>query len=352
MGLGSALHHGAIALDRQLGGLALRLGERRDGLVTLLFHSLFRDPAEASSGALSPQQATTVDDFAACIEHFLRAGYVAVTPEDLLTGVPRGQRSLLLTFDDGYWNNRRALPVLDHHRVPALFFISAGHVRDGRAFWWDALYRLRRTQGLAEADIQAELARRNLGATRENEARVREEAGADALQPRGDLDRPLTPEELREFAAHPRVRIGNHTHGHAVLGACSSEEVRRELAEAQTLLEAMTGHRPLAVAYPNGVHSPGIRATARSVGLRLGFTTEAAKEYLPQALRGDHAFRLGRHTPVAGADLAAQCLAFRSDLQISLRFTRAKKGLRRLLGRPAYGMDGQPVRASSPARRD
>ena len=41
----------------------------------------------------------------------------------------------MLTFDDGYYNNHLALPVLEEFDVPALFFISTNHVKQQKCFW-------------------------------------------------------------------------------------------------------------------------------------------------------------------------------------------------------------------------
>jgi peptidoglycan/xylan/chitin deacetylase (PgdA/CDA1 family) len=328
MSPGHVLHVGVLQADRFLAPFQLACGERRGGLVSLYFHSLFTSREEAQNGVLSPQQATTVDDFASCIEAFLAKDYRVVTPGEIVRGVSSNQRSLLVTFDDGYYNNLRALPVLEKLGVNATFFISANHVRLGKAFWWDPLYRFRRKEGRTQREIETELAMLNLRPTPEIEQRVTGVAGPDCLVPLGDLDRPFTPGELREFARHPGVTIGNHTCNHAVLGDYPPEGVRRELEEAQAQLAEMTGQTPLAVAYPNGVHNAEICATAKRAGLQLGFTTEPVKEYLPASLRGERALRLGRFCPLGGANPARQCAHFRSDLMLSARFSRLKKALR------------------------
>ena len=53
---------------------------------------------------------------------------------------PQG-KYVLIPFDDGYYNNVRALPVLEEFDVPAVFFISTDHVRRGKAYWWDVIFR-------------------------------------------------------------------------------------------------------------------------------------------------------------------------------------------------------------------
>ena len=105
-----------------------------------------------------------------------------------------------MTFDDGYADNQRALEVLREFNVPVTLYASANHVEQGRRFWWDAVYRERRRQGAGGAAIEAEIAA--LKARRHDaiERHVTKEFGSRALVPVEDLDRPLTPEELRALA--------------------------------------------------------------------------------------------------------------------------------------------------------
>src|SRR5688572_17254650 len=144
------------ALDAVTARAYLAMFRERPGLVTLLFHSLFADAAEVRLGHIDPQQCTTVGDFAAVLEHFRAAGYRFVSPADVSSGLDPSARHVMVTFDDGYFNNVRALPVMKRCDVPTTFFISTGHVRDGRCFWWDVLYRERSARGASLAQIRAE----------------------------------------------------------------------------------------------------------------------------------------------------------------------------------------------------
>ncbi|MEJ7665168.1 MAG: polysaccharide deacetylase family protein [Hymenobacter sp.] len=64
-----------------------------------------------------------------------------MSPADVLRGLDPAGKYALITFDDGYFNNHLALPVLRRYGVPATFFISSHHVLSGQAFWWDVVYR-------------------------------------------------------------------------------------------------------------------------------------------------------------------------------------------------------------------
>src|SRR5215217_830545 len=52
-------------------------------------------------------------------------------------------RSVVITFDDGYADNLyNAKPALERYNVPATFFLTTGYIGHKREFWWDELDRL------------------------------------------------------------------------------------------------------------------------------------------------------------------------------------------------------------------
>ena len=73
-------------------------------------------------------------------------------------GLPAGDRCVMITFDDGYRNNLRALPLLREFGACATFFVATGFVRSGRAFWWDVFYREMRSSGASSEAITRERA--------------------------------------------------------------------------------------------------------------------------------------------------------------------------------------------------
>jgi len=269
-------------------------------------------------GHIDPQQCTTVGDFAAVLEHFRAAGYRFVSPADVSSGLDPSARHVMVTFDDGYFNNVRALPVMKRCDVPTTFFISTGHVRDGRCFWWDVLYRERSARGASLAQIRAEGAALKRLPYAQIEEELAQHFGSGATKPRGDVDRPLTAAELREVARDPLVHLGNHTRDHAILTRCQRRDVEQQIAGAQEDLREMAGVTPMMIAYPNGDTTVDVVAAARRAGLTLGVTVHPAKNGLPLAVDSDSAMRLGRFTPNGGnrAGISAQCRSFRSDVSL------------------------------------
>ncbi|HEU4748543.1 MAG TPA: polysaccharide deacetylase family protein [Gemmatimonadaceae bacterium] len=68
--------------------------------------------------------------------------YFTVVPfHDLIAKLERGDdisRHLVITFDDGYRDNRRAADELLRRRMPASFFIATDFIGSDRVPWWDA----------------------------------------------------------------------------------------------------------------------------------------------------------------------------------------------------------------------
>lgn len=314
------------AVEESIAPFQIRLHETRGGLITLLFHTIFLDEAELARDAAHPHQRTTLGQLEEIVSYFLQSGYRIIAPQELLGGIDPKGRYAMLTFDDGYFNNARMLPLLEKYNAHAVVFVSANHVKQQRPFWWEAWYAHQRARGGSMEDAFVEMGNWNQGRTHEVEKEIAEVmAGFDR---NNDLSRPFNEGELREFARSKHITIGNHTADHDILTACSPEEAYRTIWEAQGILEEMIGYRPLTIAYPNGACSPAIIEIARRAGLKLGFGTVERKEYLPKVLEPDRCMDIGRFRVGSARSLSKQMTAFRSDLRLGYKWQRLKRMLR------------------------
>ncbi len=321
----SALNFSAIikAVDDAGSRLALKLFRERSALLVFMHHGLFADQQEIEQRLADPQQAITVALFRRFIEYYRQHGYQFVSPDDLIRGLPAGGHYAMITFDDGYFNNRRALPVLDEFDVPAVFFISANHVRDSKAYWWDVLYRERNRRQVSLDTIHAEVAVVMAKTPAEIDDYLAAEFGAESLKPVSDIDRPFTATELRDFAKDRHVVIGNHASNHALLSRCSAATITGEVEGGQRYLQEITGKVPNAIAYPNGDYSEETIKICRSLGLQLGITCDHQKNYLPI----ENAMTLGRFCLYGREDFLRQCELCRSDLLLHYRLRQWKQRL-------------------------
>ncbi len=207
------------------------------------------------------------------------------------------ERFAVLTFDDGYRDNRDvALPLLRDGGVPFTVFIATGMIDGTASVWWltleDVLRRAARitlpvdgrpvtiaASSLAEKRRAFQVAGRLLGRLGEHERafavrRLAAEHGVDipALLRR----EMMTWAEVRELAAAPGVTIGGHTVDHPSLAKLDDDEARREIVGGLDRIEAMTGHRPRHFSYPFGGARDVSRRDVelvRALGLDVAVTT-------------------------------------------------------------------------------
>ena len=270
----------ARAAEEQLNRALLAGGAERDGLVTLFFHTLAPDGTAFPRVPFDPYQPLTPSTLRRIVDLLRAASYAFVGPDEVARGLPPG-RHAWLTFDDGYANNLALADPSVRGGAPVTVFVSTGHVETGEAFWFDALWRGCRERGVAPD----EHARRRDGLKRlapdAVRAALREAFGPAILEPEGDLDRPMTPDELTAFARAPGVSIGNHTRDHAILPVLAREAARAQIERAQTDLARWLGRAPGAIAYPNGDCDGATVAMARAAGLTVGVTTRFGRARTP-----------------------------------------------------------------------
>ncbi len=319
----------AKAVDRGVVSASLAVAKERPALLSFTFHGLFETRDEARDGTIYPHQMVTIDDLHFFIGHFKNAGYRFISPAELLSGLDADGHYALMTFDDGYANNLRALPVLREHNAPATFFVTTNNVARSRCFWWDVHYRERTAQGMGKGAVIEEQEAWKRAPFNEIESRTREAFGDGAFAPRGETDRPMTEDELKAFAADPLVTIGNHTADHAILTMCDAEARDRQLRDSQAYFGRALGSPPDIIAYPNGNFDDAVIAAARAAGLKLGMIVGPRKTRLP--LADSEMMMLDRYVidPIEGGpSLEQQCRACRSDIQI-LNTVRRVRRLRR-----------------------
>ena len=310
--------------------MQIKIHERNGGLVVLCQHNIFRTPEEIEQDLAYPQQCLTIDTLRQGIECLIEAGYRFISPLEILTGLdPKGKHALL-TFDDGYYNNTLALPLMERYNVPAIFFVPAYLMQESRAGWWDVLFRLRVKQGKPRHESAREVHTHIATPVEQIEAALEKEPEFSGFQFLGEIDRFFTPDELREFSTHPLVHIGNHTWKHEYLTSYPIDEVERRIILSQKILKSITGKLPISIAYPCGVWTGEIANVCQKAGIQLGFTTQSRKNYVPGLGKSTSLMEIGRFILRGNKPIRPQCDFMRSDLMLHARFIKATNILRRV----------------------
>ena len=299
--LRKAARTGLALADQVSWQLSRRLVREGPSLITVALHSLCSTRSQVGDPALAPSQNVSVEDFRALVATMLECGYQAVSPAQVEAGLDASGKYVMVTFDDGYYNNVLALDVLEEYRIPATFFVSTNHVLEQKAFWWDALSRELLKAGATDSQRSAEFRKVKTMNTGRIDAYLQRHVGADALRPQSDNDRPFTRGELASFARNRWVHLGNHTSDHAILTLCSREAMEQQIQDCQAALTEIAGYAPIAISYPNGNCSPAVVEVALAAGLRVGVTVRPHRNRLPLHDTADR-MNLGRFYFFGGAD--------------------------------------------------
>lgn len=259
----------------------LNFAKERDGILIFYLHGLYESKKEKELNYLDPQNNLLVSQFVDLVEYFLHNNYSFIKPEDLLSELPPGKRRVMMTFDDGYFNNSLAIDVLNKYQIPATFFITARNVLKSESFWWDIIYRNRIKEGKSLNDIRREQAYLKRYKCNFIENYIEKQFGKKSKVLWGDISRPFNTDELRLISRNPLVTIGNHTYNHSILTNNDVNEVREEINSCNNFLREITGITPNAIAFPNGNFNDKVLNVAQQEGIQMAFTIENKLNHLP-----------------------------------------------------------------------
>lgn len=311
--------------DRLFSYCYLKFFPERNSLSIFGFHGIFRNEKEMALNLVDPQWRITIQHLRQFVEYYLQHDYTFLSSDDILKGLDKNKKYILITFDDGYFNNTHALSILNEYEIPAVFFISSNYVKYNKCFCWDIIYRERKKSGAPLKNILREQQQLKSKTNEEIEKYTIEIFGERAFKPISDIDRPFSPAELRSFSKEKYVFLGNHTSDHAMLTSYSPERMRLQILNAQNDIYDITGIMPLVIAYPYGSYSSEVIRISKEVGLKLGVTVSPRKNYLPVDLKHDSAMQLGRFTFLANDEFTKQCEDLRSETIIYSKIFRLLK---------------------------
>ncbi len=300
--------------DLILSELYLRLLQEKNSLIIFNLHGLFYNKKEINQNLVDPQTWITKDEFQQFIKYYLQHNYKFVSPNDIIQGLNNEKKYAMITFDDGYYNNNYALPILKKYQIPALFFISTNHIKQNKCFWWDILYRERIKSGKSKKEILIEQNQLKSKTSEEIEQYITKKFGEKAFKPKSTIDRPFTTTELKNFSKEKYVFLGNHTSNHAILTNYPSDEIRLQILEAQKFIYDITGITPNTLSYPNGNYSDEIIKISKELGIQIGITIEYRKNKLPVKYENNNFINLGRFDLSGSNNIINQCKLFRSDI--------------------------------------
>ena len=202
---------------------------------------------------------------------------------------PVPERSVVLTFDDGFRDNyTNAFPLLQKHRVPATIFAVTGALTDGDLPWSQRLgYLFQNTSAsrfchsLTEGkelslDTTAarKLAYRRVKPAISVMSRLKRDAAIAEISRELDVcppqDRMMTWEQAREMQA-AGIEIGAHTVSHPLLAEISLEEAILEIETSRDDLVRELGIEQPSFCFPAGSMNTELLARIPQLGFYCTF---------------------------------------------------------------------------------
>jgi len=258
------------------------IGWRRHAVV-LLYHHI-RNDGETLPPLSQVEEGISESAFATQLREFCR-WYKPCTPATLhaalAAGAPLMHDGLVVTFDDGYRDNRSlAGPTLRSQGIKGLVFISTGFIESQRRFWWvqlndvvrsltrDSLVAVRAASNgfsplstvLADANVEDRGRRRELRVKiaaaleslpdEERNAEL-EALGKAAGSPTESCLPLLTWSEMRAMRSEG-FEFGAHTVNHLHMSRIPGHQLRTEISDCVETMFNKLGVRPGAFAYPYG----------------------------------------------------------------------------------------------------
>jgi peptidoglycan/xylan/chitin deacetylase (PgdA/CDA1 family) len=200
------------------------------GVPVICYHSIGKDPTGKSPIIISTEK------FRQHLQTIKDDGYTTLTMAELndylFKDKPIPEKSVVLTFDDGYIDNyTNAFPILKEFNMNATIFIISTYL-DGGTY--------------------------------------------------------LSPNQVKEMSDYG-IDIESHTVTHRRLSEMSYEDQLKELKNSKESIEKITGKPIIAIAYPEGKFNEDTKKATMEAGYSMGFTIDRG-----YADRSDNAAQLNR----------------------------------------------------------
>ena len=280
-----------------------RLAGWKRQAVVLLYHHIRADD-DATQPLSQVEEGVASSAFEAQIDVFRRwyTPCTAMQGDRTIRGNDRlADDKLLVTFDDGYQDNRSlAGPILRRHAVPAIVFLATGYIDTPNRYWWvrlnDIVRRLGDQDSASITDrlgdwpevasvVAGELQLDNHSSRREFRKRI-----ATILESKKDEQRNRILDALQEGASagngtclptltwhdvslmtNEGFEIGAHTVNHPRLTRYSSDVVRDEIETSHREILTQVGQAPFAFAYPYGDLDGRVEALVGESGYSVAY---------------------------------------------------------------------------------
>ena len=312
----SSLKHKVLNFAYDTGLIRAGRGLWAKSLTVVNYHRI-DDPHRQDFDSFKPNVSATPQDFERQMEYLAKWFHI-VSLKDVIEWLD-GHKDLplyaaLITFDDGYLDNyTAAFPILRKYNLPALIFLTTGHIGTDAPFYWDmAAYCFAHTENdhltFPDGHVESWSSREQLAQVSSNwielmktipqtEKLIYVENLPVLLGvsiPDGFFQKLMMEwDQVREMQ-NAGIEFGAHTIHHPILTRISLEQAREEIVGSKSKIEEELGRPVLGFAYPNG-QAPDLNEEIEKIvagsGIRAAFTLLSGPSSLSEVKRNPFAIR-------------------------------------------------------------
>jgi peptidoglycan/xylan/chitin deacetylase (PgdA/CDA1 family) len=168
------------------------------------------------------------------------------------------EKSLIITFDDGFKENYLLLPILKKYNIRITIFLIAGVINTRKKVWsqYEEVYRnLFQYINLPNVDKDNLLKKENINVDLEFDFRSF-----------------LSSDEINEMK--PYANFQSHSFSHPNLIKCSEIELFRELSCAKDIIENICKAQVNTVCYPFSIFNSKVIEMSKQIGYKYGVTVK------------------------------------------------------------------------------
>ena len=303
--------------DQSFLSLSSKFNTNKQGIIFLLFHSVFKEKNEMEKNHIDSLWGFTIEEFKYIFDTFLEHNYTFISHNDMLNlkSLSSNKKYIYLHFDDGYFNNVNLVPVLEQFNIYANFFVVTENIINKEKFWWDFLlnkYQHKNNDYLKEIDF---LKNKNFSKIKNF---IIKKYGVNSLKPLSDIDRPFTKDELIDFNQNKYITIGNHTSDHSNLNSIDEKECKLKILKAEKDLENILGYSSKIFSFPNSKSSLSSQTLLNEMKFNYAIS-DNFKNYNLNQIEPRQYFRFGRYCFLRNKNIDWQIQMCTSKFSYTLR---------------------------------
>jgi peptidoglycan/xylan/chitin deacetylase (PgdA/CDA1 family) len=249
-----------------------RLARRGNYLTVLCYHRILDMPSDFPfDGDLVSASPAQFEDQLRFVARHWRVMNFRMLREHIAREGQFPDRALIITFDDGYADNREvAFPLLMKHGLTAVMFVTAGFMGMRKLFWWDRLALVAKTAKARRAAIEEPIRLEiDLDAFPDRQAAARHLIHTAKTLPEKDKETLIARlagrlgvdigesrfsttmgwDDLREMSA-AGIEIGAHSVNHPIFSNVDDALLAREVSESKAMIEKELGGEVISFGSP------------------------------------------------------------------------------------------------------